>query len=133
MFLLIYLLLNLSLFRVVAQGISYYFSNIIILSCFIITLISNLYLKSSLLLCKSSEFGFINYFLNSSSLRTMSFMRIYIYKIFSLNSLSVIFFTFLMFGFFFFILLYNIINYMQLLLAKFLNLDTTVNKFNFFK
>lgn len=112
-----YLFVNLRIFKINKQIPFYYFSNIIFLSCFLITFISNIFLSRMFNSCKSVEFGVLNNFINKSSSSVLSYTRITSFKLFSLNSLFIVFvFSFFMF-FILTILLYNINYYVQLLLV----------------
>ncbi len=106
-FVLFLLVFTLNLFNVRNQFISFYFSNMMMLSCFIITLISNIFLHLSFKMCKSSEYGAFRSFLNSSTERIISSLSLLFFKIFSLNSLNLVIMFSLLFVFLY-ILLSNI-------------------------
>lgn len=88
---LLFLFINLKLFNIKIQGVSYFFSNIMFLSCVIITLMSNLFVYISFYSCKASEYGLFNFTLNSGLYQVSSSIAGFVYKIFSVNSLYMIF------------------------------------------
>jgi hypothetical protein len=88
---LLFLFINLKLFNIKNQAVSYFFSNIIFLSCVMITLISNLFVYISFYSCKASEYGLFNFSLNYGLYQVSSSVAGFVYKIFSVNSLYIIF------------------------------------------
>lgn len=113
----LYLILNLSLFKVNKSKVSFYFSNMIFLSCVIITFISNVFINSRFYFCKSSEFGLFNSILNSDLPKSISSISLSFYKLFSINSLLISFLAMFFILFLLLFLLCNIIYYVQLLLV----------------
>lgn len=86
-----FLVLNLKLFSVKTQRVSYYFSNIMFLSCVMITLSSNMFLSLSFYSCKSIEYGLFNFRLNAGLRGLASSFSVFLFKLFSVNSLYIIF------------------------------------------
>ena len=86
-----FLFLNLKLFRFFSNKVSFYFSNIMFLSCFMITLMSNFFVYLSFYSCKSLEYGRFNFFLNSGVRKISSSIASLVFKVFSINSLFMIF------------------------------------------
>lgn len=100
-FIFIFLLINLNLLTLKNQFFNFYFSNIIFLSCFIITLISNFYVKISFNLSKSVEYGIFNSFLNKNVSLLFSSLSVWLFKFSSINSiLTILFFSSFCFLFF---------------------------------
>lgn len=87
------------------------------LSCVSITFISNTFLLRSFNFCKSSEFGIFNNFINNSIFSVITVARIFSFKLFSLNSLLIVFISSFLLLFMFVLLLCNINYYVQLLLV----------------
>ena len=114
---LLYLFTNLQLFKLNQTKVSYYFSNIIFLSCVIITFMSNSFLASRFYSCKSSEFGLFSWALNKNLPDIVSSVRLSLYKLFSINSLFIAFVSVFFVFFLLLLLLCNIIYYVQLLLV----------------
>lgn len=104
-----YLVLNLKLFKRNNRKVSYYFSNIIFLSCVIITLRCNVFLTSRFYSAKSSEFGLFNWTLNRNIPNIMSSIRFSLYKLFSINTLLIAFLSAFFVLILLFLLLCNII------------------------
>lgn len=107
-FIFIYLFLNLNIFKLNKQIPFYYFSNIIFLSCVIITFMSNVFLQISFYCSKSSEFGLYNNFVNKSTNLLLNSISLSSSNLFSINSLLIIFMSFFMVFIFLIILLCNI-------------------------
>lgn len=91
-----FLVFNLSLLSPSNQFFIYYFSNIMFLSCFTITLISNLYVKVSFSLSKTVEYGVFSSMLNKNMVSLFTSFSISLFKFSSINSVvSILFFSFL--------------------------------------
>lgn len=116
-FMLRYLILNLNMFKFNRQLPFYFFSNMMFLSCFLLTFISSVFLKSSFYFCKSSEFGIFRKFINETTSNVFITLRLFTFKLFSTNTLLVVFTSFFIVFIMLFILSYNIIHYVQLLLV----------------
>ena len=114
----LYLLLNLSSFKVFNQKLTYYFSNIIFLSCFIITLISNFYFHLSYQASKSVEYGVLNWFSNIAVPSIFSNTLFLLVKISSVRSSFLVSISTFLVIIIFLLLSCNINNYMQLLTVK---------------
>lgn len=116
----LHLYLNSKLFTSNSPILNYYFSNIIYLSNFILTLRSNIYYNLRFMLVKSLEFGVLNYSLNSYP--KLVFLQLSS-NILNISILSPIKTTLLISSFMLLlitlILLNNIIYYIWLLLIKF--------------
>lgn len=112
-----YLFINLKLLKPNHVKVLYYFSNIIFLSCVMITFMSNTFLNSRFYSCKSSEFGVFRWLLNNNMPSSLSYMRLSLYKLFSVNSLLIAFLSVFFVLFLLFLLLCNIKYYLQLLLV----------------
>ena len=108
LFIFTYLYINLAIFKLNKQLPFYYFSNIMFLSCVIITFISNVFLYLSFYCCKSSEFGLYNNFVNKSTRFILNSIATSSSNLFSLNSLLIIFMSLFIIFIFIIILLCNI-------------------------
>lgn len=105
------------MFRVNKQLPFYFFSNMMFLSCVMITFISNVFIYLSFYSCKSSEFGLYNNFINKSTSIALHSISLNSSKVFSLNSLLLVFISLFIIFMFIIVLSCNIINYVQLLLV----------------
>jgi NADH-ubiquinone oxidoreductase chain 5 len=98
-----FLVFNLRLLKPSNPLLLFFFSNIMLLSCLIITLISNLYLKITFFSVKSFEQGFLDNVLNKSTSRAFTVVSSVVFKLLNLNSLLLSFFTLSTFIFFMFL------------------------------
>ena len=111
----IYMLVNLTNFMPNNKLISYYFSNIMFLSCFMMTLMSNLYFHVSSQSSKSVEYGLLNWFSNSMISSIFSRFALFFINTISVRSSYIIFVSRFIFLLFFILLSCNIKYYLQLL------------------
>ena len=114
----LYLFINLKMFTLNKQLPFYFFSNMIFLSCVTITLISNMFIRVSFYSCKSSEFGLYNDFINGSTSVILNSISLNSSKLFSLNSLLLVFMSFFIVLVFIIVLLCSIAYYVQFLFVE---------------
>lgn len=116
-FVLFLLILNLKLFAFFNQACVYYFSNIIFLSCIMITISSNFFLASAFNIIKSIENGALTALINANFSQIHYVFSLNFFKVISLKPLRIILFSrFILF--LLIILLDNIIYYFRLLLEQ---------------